>query len=145
MTDWTNLDRAFTLPATVTDTKLRELYEYLRARLREEAEGAELSVMQILQGERSIGLYVRGRQAEAAEYGSPGGFAHLSQEKDYWSAWDSAASRFTDLVRKYKPKAAEGMSEEQVRDVVMAVLGEVGDPELRLALQDRFADALSEA
>lgn len=143
--DWAHLDRAFTLPETVTDTKLRELYEYLRERLRQEAQAADLSVMQILQGERSIGLYIRGRQAEAAEYGQPGAFAHLSQEKDFWSAWDTAATRFTELVRRSRP-AAEGdggLTPAQVHSVFMAVLAQVGDEELRIALQDKFADALA--
>jgi hypothetical protein len=143
-TDWANLDRAFTLPSTVTDAKLRELYEYLRERLRQEAQAADLSVMQILQGERSIGLYIRGRQAEAAEYGQPGAFAHLSQEKDFWSAWDTAATRFTELVRRARPQGGgEGLTPAQVHSVFMAVLGQVGDEELRIALQDKFADALA--
>lgn len=144
MADWTNLDRAFQLPDTVTDAKLRELYEFLRERLRAEAEGTDLSIMQILQGERSIGLYIRGRQAEQAAYGEAGGFAHLSQEKDYWSAWDAAASRFTELVRKGKmTPVAGGLTPQQVRDVFMAVLATVSDPAMRAELQDKFADALS--
>jgi hypothetical protein len=42
---------------------------------------------------------------------------------------------------KSRPRQ-DGLSPERVRDVFLAVLGEVSDGRLRAALQDKFVEAL---
>jgi hypothetical protein len=46
---------------------------------------------------------------------------------------------------KSRPRADAGLAPETVRDLVLAVLGEVRDPGLRATLQDKLVEALAAA
>ena len=60
-------------------------------------------------------------------------------------AWEQIAKTWDDVRMKRRPRVDAGLAPEAVRDLVLAVLGEVRDPGLRASLQDKLVEALAAA
>lgn len=142
--DWAKFDNLFRCPDSVTDEDLRVAYEELYAVAKRECEGLDLSAAQIMRTSVMLGWYFKHQQTSRVPYGEKTGYAHPSQEKDALLAWESIARSWDEVRRKAQP-AAGGMSPEKVRDIFVAVLGQVDDAGLRAVLQDAFVEALSAA
>jgi hypothetical protein len=143
--DLRDLDWAFTLPETVTADDLRQGYEVLVQRCRDESSHLPMSTLQQLRIERTLYQYIRIRQAERLEYGAPGGFASPGQEKDVNALWVQLSRDFDDILAKHKPTDREGVFAE-VKAVILSTLRDaVTDAAERQRLVGRFADALEAA
>jgi hypothetical protein len=140
--DWSDLDFAFARPESVTDKDLVTGYESLLKRLRDEAEGLDISTAQILRGSIVIGWFVKHQQTSRRLYGDPGAYAHPGQEKDAIMSWREVAKDWDEVLRKAKAAlaAVNGIPVEAVQAAIIGVLEKV-DEETRVVLQAEFADA----
>jgi hypothetical protein len=144
-TDWDKFDSLFTCPKSVADADLRGGYEEFYATARAECTGLDMSAAQIMRTSVMLNWFFKHQQTSRQGYGTDDGYAHPGQEKDAILAWEQIAKTWDDVRLKSKPREASGMSPEKVRDVFLAVLGEVDSPALRAALQDKFVEALQGA
>lgn len=144
MTDWSKFDALFTCPDAVKDRDLRDSYEQLYARAKDECEGLDMSSAQIMRTSVMLAWYYKHLQTSRVTYGDKGGYQHPGQEKDALLAWEQIARGWDDVRQRSKPRS-DGLAPERIRDVFVAVLAEVEDPGLRAVLQDRFVEALSAA
>ena len=142
MTDWAKFDALFACPASVTDQDLRTGYEEFYVRAKAECEGLDMSSAQIMRTSIMLGWYFKHLQTSRLGYGDKGGYQHPGQEKDAILAWEQIARGWDDTRSKSRPRT-EGLAPQTVRDIFLAVLGEVDDPGLRALLQDKFVEALS--
>ena len=140
--DWTDLDFAFARPESVTDEDLVAGYEALLKRLRDEAEGLDISTAQILRGSIVIGWFVKHQQTSRRLYGDKGAYAHPGQEKDAIMSWREVAKDWDDVLRRAKQAlaAVNGIPVEAVKDAIVTVLEKV-DEQSRIILQAEFAEA----
>lgn len=143
--DWTKFDALFTCPASVKDGDLRTGYEEFYATARSECEGLDMSAAQIMRTSVMLNWFFKHQQTSRKGYGEDDGYQHPGQEKDAILAWEQIAKTWDDVRMKSRPKAADGLSPEQVRDIFLRVLGGVDDPAVRAVLQDRFVEALQAA
>jgi hypothetical protein len=142
VTDWTKFDALFTCPEAVTDQDLRDSYQQLYVQAKEECEGLEMSSAQIMRTSVMLAWYYKHQQTSRVGYGDKGGYQHPGQEKDALLAWEQIARGWDDVRTKSRPRA-DGLPPEKVRDIFLAVLGEIDEPGLRAVLQDKFVEALS--
>jgi hypothetical protein len=142
--NWDKFDGLFTCPASVTDVDLRSSYEEFYATARRECEGLDMSAAQIMRTSVMLNWFFKHQQTSRKGYGTDDGYQHPGQEKDAILAWEQIAKTWDDVRMKSRPRV-EGLSPERVRDVFLAVLGEVHDAGLRALLQDKFVDALAAA
>lgn len=145
MADWAKFDALFTCPASVTDGDLRTGYEEFYATARAECEGLDMSAAQIMRTSVMLNWFFKHQQTSRKGYGDKDGYQHPGQEKDAILAWEQIARTWDDVRLKSKPRAVSGLSPEAVRDIFLAVLGEVPEPGLRAVLQDKFVEALAGA
>jgi hypothetical protein len=143
-TDWAKFDALFACPASVKDEDLRVGYEEFYVKAKAECEGLDMSSAQIMRTSVMLGWYFKHLQTSRIGYGEPGGYVHPGQEKDAILAWEQIARGWDDARQKSRPRI-EGLAPAQVRDIFLAVLGEVDEPGLRALLQDKFVEALSAA
>jgi hypothetical protein len=140
--DWSDLDFAFARPESVTDQDLITGYEALLKRLRDEAEGLDISTAQILRGSIVIGWFVKHQQTSRKLYGDQGAYAHPGQEKDAIMSWREVARDWDEVLRRAKQALAttNGIPVEAVKQAIIGVLEKV-DEDARIILQAEFADA----
>ncbi len=139
-----DLDAAFTLPDSVDDPTLRQLYEVLVARMRAEARHLPMNTVQQLLIERIAFNYIVLR---AKEGGQLGGFAHASIQKDYNTFWLSMTSEFNRLLGKVEPLSnadKKGFLRE-IQAIIVKTLDTVDDPKVRSGLFEKLAAAFQEA
>lgn len=141
---WDKFDSLFACPASVSDEDLKVAYEQMYLAAKRGCEGLDLSAAQIMRTSVMLGWYFKHQQTSRITYGDRGGYVHPGQEKDAILAWEAVANHWDEVRRKAQP-ATSGMRPEQVRDIFLAVLGKVDDPQLRAELQDCFVEALSAA
>jgi hypothetical protein len=139
--DFTDLDWAFTCPASVTDDDLRAGYEILCNRFRSEGAHLPLNTAYQLLIERTVTAYVKAKQAERRQYGERGGYQHAGQEKDYNGYLNGLLHEVNEVLRKHHPGADREFTLAQVKDVLLGVMAEIPDPAVRDDLSRRFADA----
>lgn len=144
MADFTDLDWAFTCPASVTDDDLRAGYEVLTARFRAEGAHLPLATAWQLLIERTVTAYVKTKQAERREYGADGGFASAGQEKDYNGYLNGLLHEVNEILRKHYPTADRDLTLQQVREVILEVVRELPDRQTRDEVARRFATAFEE-
>jgi hypothetical protein len=139
--DFTDLDWAFTCPASVTDEDLRAGYEILVARFRSEGEHLPLNTAWQLLIERTVTAYVKVKQAERKQYKQAGGFEHAGQEKDYNGYVNGLLHEVNEVLRKNYPSADRDLTLAQVKDVILEVMGAIPEKEVRDRLASQFATA----
>lgn len=144
MADFTDLDWAFSCPASVTDEDLRGGYEILVARFRREGEHLPLDTAYQLIVERVTTMYVKAKQTERREYGKEGGFEHAGQEKDFNIFVLKLLHEVNEVLREYRPAADRELTLEQVKEVILSVMGSVSDPVIRDGLARQFAVAFEQ-
>ena len=144
MADFTDLDWAFACPASVTDDDLRAGYEILVARFRGEGAHLPLNTAFQLLIERMINSYIKLKQAERRQYKAAGGFEHAGQEKDYNVFVQGMLHEVNDMLRKNHPTADKEFVLQQVKDVILAVMGGIPDRGVRDDLANRFAVAFEQ-
>jgi hypothetical protein len=142
---WDKYDALFHCPDSVTDEDLRTGYQAFYATCRRECEGLDLSAAQVMRTSILLGWFFKHQQTSRKGYGEDDGYQHPGQEKDAILAWEAIAKTWDDVRLKSKRNEQSGLSPEKVRDVVLAVLGEVPDGQLRAVLQDKFVEVLAAA
>jgi hypothetical protein len=126
----------------VTDPDLRTGYEEFYATARRELDGLDMSAAQIMRTSVMLNWFFKHQQTSRKGYGTDDGYQHPGQEKDAILAWEQIAKTWDDVRLKSRPRET-GLPPERVRDVFLAVLGEVRDPQQRALLQDKFIEALA--
>lgn len=97
-----DLDGIFTLPESVDDPALRQMYEVLVIRLRRDLHEALVkapSTIQLLVAERTAMNYILIKNAERHAIGSTGGFAHFTAAKEFNAFWMSLAETLNKMMR----------------------------------------------
>jgi len=144
MADFTDLDWAFTCPASVTDDDLRSGYEILTARFRAEGDHLPLNTAWQLLIERTVTAYIKTKQAERRKYGEAGGFQSPGQEKDYNSYLSSMLHEVNEVLRRNYPTADRDLTLAQVKDVILEVMRAIPDRGTRDTLARQFAVAFEQ-
>jgi hypothetical protein len=144
MADFRDLDWAFTCPASVTDEDLRSGYEVLVARFRGEGAHLPLNTAFQLLIERTISSYIKLKQTERRKYKAAGGFQHAGQEKDYNVFVQGMLHEVNEMLRKNHPTADRDFVLQQVREVILGVMGGIPDTGVRDDLARRFAVAFEQ-
>lgn len=141
-----SLDAAFELPDVVTDPKLRQLYEILVARMRDEAKHLPMTTIQQLLIERIAFNYIVLR---AKERGELGGFSHANIQKDYNTFWLQMTAEFNKLLGKSgEPLSGlekKALFKEMQQLIVKTIAETVQDPRARQAVLTNLADAFTQA
>ena len=144
MADFTDLDWAFTCPASVTDDDLRLGYEVLTSRFRDEGAHLPLNTAWQLLIERTVTAYIKTKQAERKPYGKPGGFQTPGQEKEYNAYLSSMLHEVNEVLRRNYPGADREITLAQVKDVILSVFADLTDKGVRDDLARRFAVAFEQ-
>lgn len=137
--DITALDDAFMLPDTITDQKLRNLYEVLVARMRDEAKHLPMNTVQQLLIERIAYNYIILRTKEKGELG---GFGSTSVQKDFNTFWLSMTQEFNRMLGKGgEPLSAAERKTllREMQSIIVSTVSTVADPRTRGALLETFA------
>lgn len=135
-----SLDRAFDLPEEVCpDPKLRELYEVLVARMRDEGKNLVLSTVNLLLIERIAFNYIVLRMKEQHAVGSKEGFASASVQKDYNTFWLAMTREFNAMVSRANKTDRTAIFGE-LQDIILKVSKVIEDKNVR----DAFLIALSD-
>jgi hypothetical protein len=140
-----DLDWAFTCPASVTDDDLRAGYEVLVARFRREGDHLPLNTAFQLLIERTVNAYVKVKQVERKKYKAAGGFEHPGQEKDFNVFVMGMLREVNETLRKNHPTADRELTLTQVKDVILAVMRDIPEREVRDDLSRRFATAFEQS
>jgi hypothetical protein len=143
--NWDKFDGLFSCPTSVEDQDLRRGYEEFYATVRRECDGLDMSAAQIMRTSAMLNWFFKHQQTSRRGYGTDDGYQHPGQEKDALLAWEQIAKTWDDVRLKSKARDAGGLSPEKVRDVFLAVLGEVPDGGLRALLQDKLVEVLATA
>lgn len=132
------MDEAFTLPDSVTDPKLRALYEVLVARLRQEAEHLPMNTVQQLLIERIAYNYIVLRSKERGELG---GFAHSAIQKDFNTFWLSMTQEFNRMLGKVEGIGAADRKSllKDMQKIIVETVSTVSDPKVRTDLLEKMA------
>lgn len=141
--DWDKYDALFTCPASVTDEDLRAGYEEFYATARTECDGLDMSAAQVMRTSIMLNWFFKHQATSRKGYGTDEGYQHPGQEKDAILAWEAIAKTWDDVRLKSRARDVGGLAPEKVRDIFLAVLGEVDSPALRAVLQDKFVEALA--
>jgi hypothetical protein len=142
--DWSNLDGAFYLPDAIDDTRLRDLYEVLIARMRHEAKDLPMNTVQQLLIERIAYNYIILRVKET---GDLGGFATTAAQKDFNTFWLSMTQEFNRMLSKAETMTGnerKTMLREVQRLIVTSVNQAVTDPRTRSNLLTSMASAFEQ-
>lgn len=140
-----DLDYAFELTDTVTDEKLRQLYEVIVHRMREEARHLPMGTVQQLLIERIAANYIILRSKERGELG---GFQHAGAQKDYNSFWLSMTAEFNRMLGKSENMSGgekKTLKAEMARIFIESVTATVADPAIRSEVLTRMAAAVETA
>ncbi len=136
-----DLDAAFHLPDTVGDQNLRNLYEVIVHRMREEAKDLPMNTVQQLLIERIANNYVFMR---SRENGDNGGFATASAQKEYNNFWLSMTQEFNRMLGKAEALSVvdrKRLLQDIQQLIVQTVNGSVHDPKTRSDLLVNMATA----
>jgi hypothetical protein len=143
--DLTALDGAFELPDTITDPKLRGLYEVLVSRMRDEAKHLPMNTVQQLLIERIAYNYIVLRAKERGEFG---GFGSTSVQKDFNTFWLSMTQEFNRMLGKGGEPMSATERKALLRDmqqIIVSTVSTVADPKTRGALLETFASNFEKA
>jgi hypothetical protein len=139
------LDKAFDLPEEIcSDRDLRELYEIIVARLRNEVSRLGVSTLRELLIERIATNYIILKLRERTKLGAAGGFQHASQQKDYNLFWLQAAKELNTIIMGSSKSERDKILTE-VRDIVVSTLEQVADVGVRTELVGKFSEAFDRA
>ncbi len=116
--DYASLDVVFTLPDTIDDPRLREMYEIIVTRLRHEAANCEMTTVQQLLIERIAYNYVVLRWHE-----SNNTFSHTTAQKEFNSFWLSMTQEFNKQLRATDTEFRRALL-AQVAEVIKTTLDE---------------------
>jgi hypothetical protein len=133
------LDDAFHLPDTITDVRLRRLYEVLVFRMRAEARDLPMNTVQQLLIERIASNYVYMRDKE-----NSGQFASPASQKDFNTFWLSMTQEFNRMLTKADTLSGNdkrNLLRDVQRTILATVNGSVQDPKTRAALLRNMAAA----
>lgn len=136
-----DLDTAFELPDHIEDVKLRQLYEVLVHRMRDEARNLPMNTVQQLLIERIAYNYIVLRSKERGELG---GFAHANVQKDFNAFWLSMTQEFNRMLGKTENMNANErkiLLREIQQVIVTTVSSSVSDPKTRSDLLSNMAAA----
>jgi hypothetical protein len=130
------LQRIFTLPAHIAeDAELSTVYRASVSRMRDEARGVPMSTVQNFLIERIAFSYVQMLYRERN-----GQYRRPNEQKDATALWLSMTQEFNRTLEKSQEKVKEAVL-SQVEDVIVAVIGQINDPEDRAkALSKLSAD-----
>ncbi len=139
-----DLDGAFELPDEINDPKLRNLYEVLVHRMRNEAKHLPMNTVQQLLIERIAYNYIVLRAKEA---GKMGGFSTAVAQKDYNTFWLSMTAEFNRLLTKAETMNSADRKSllREVQTIIVSTVADVVDPHTRSDLLDKFATAFQDA
>ncbi len=138
--DLTSLDAIFDLPETLfSDPKLRQVYEVLIHRMKDEAKGCPSESSQILLMERAATTYVTLKQWEKDGKFSP------SQHKTYSEFFLSLMGEFNRSLKKKTPEQTRIEVLNEVKDIIVGTVGKIKDPKLREVLSAKFLEAFETA
>lgn len=143
--DWSDLDTLFSCPDSVTDEKLRELYEVLVARLRTEMTTIEPNTGQLIQASLMTGWAVKHMSTSKAVYGEKSGYQHPGQEKDAILALEAIIRDWNDNLLKSRiarDRVTQGIPVKVVQEVLAGALSGL-DQEARMPIISAIADGLS--
>lgn len=139
--DFATLDAAFTLPDHIDDIRMRELYEILISRMREEAKDLPMNTVQQLLIERIAYNYIVMREKER---GLLGGFATTNSQRDFNSFWLSMTQEFNRMLTKTEVMTGQERK-ALLREVQQLILNTVNhavtDPRTRSSLLTSMASA----
>lgn len=144
--DWTDLDELFSCPASVTDEKLRGLYEALYARVKAELNSIELTTGQLIQASLMTGWTVKHLQTTRRQYSDKNGYQHPGQEKDAIMALESIIRDWNDTIlkaRSQRDRGLQGIPVEVVQQALAQALAKL-DQEIRLPIISELATVLSD-
>lgn len=139
--DLAALDDAFHLPESVTDLRMRRLYEVLVARMRSEASELPMNTVQQLLIERIAYNYVHMRERES---GAQGGFATANAHKDFNTFWLSMTQEFNRMLTKTEQLSGADRKQllKQVQQLILQTVDKsVSDPKTRSNLLVNMAAA----
>lgn len=139
-----DLDAAFELPDVVTDPKLRELYEVLVFRMRQEARHLPMNTVQQLLIERIAYNYIVLRSKERGELG---GFGTANIQKDYNSFWLGMTSEFNRLLGKSEAMSGSDRKAllKDIQSIIVQTVATVEDESVRAHLLEQMATAFEKA
>lgn len=142
--DFADLDYAFELSDSVTDPKMRELYENLVQRMRVESRGVPMTGVQQLLIERIASNYIF---MKIREQRSPaeGGYATPAAHKDAVTFWLAMTEAFNKTLKQKLPEAVKKEIFEEVKTVIFESLEPMKDARAKQAIVDRFSAALAKA
>lgn len=135
--DYASLDVVFTLPDAIDDPRLREMYEIIVARLRREAEHAEMTTVQQLLIERIAYNYVVLRWHEANST-----FSHTTAQKEFNSFWLSMTQEFNKQLRSTDSEFRRALL-AQVAEVIKDTLQQYA-PETAAVILPKLAVAFDQ-
>jgi hypothetical protein len=139
--DFAALDTAFTLPEHIEDPKLRELYEVLITRMREEAKDLPMNTVQQLLIERIAYNYIVMREKER---GALGGFNSTNAQRDFNTFWLSMTQEFNRMLTKAEVLSGterKALLREVQQLILHTVNHSVTDPRMRSSLLTSMATA----
>lgn len=143
---WADLDELFTCPDSVTDQKLRELYQALYARIVRELDAVEISTAQAIQGSLMMSWTVKHMQTSRKAYAHAEGYASPGQEKDAIMALEGILRDWNDIMHKarvHRDRNRAGVPVEVLQQVLQSVLSRL-PPDDRIPIVSDIAAALSE-
>jgi hypothetical protein len=139
--DFAPLDGAFYLPDHIDNPPLRELYEVIVARMRNEAKDLPMNTVQQLLIERIAYNYVVMREKER---GALGGFNTTAVQKDFNTFWLSMTQEFNRMLVKSEALTGHERKEllREIQQVIFRSVNEaVSDPRTRSNLLSSMATA----
>lgn len=135
--NYTDLDAAFTLPEVIEEPALRELYEVLVHRMRQEASHLPMSTVQQLLIERIAYNYIVLRWYEMRSL-----FAHTTAQKEFNTFWLSMTQEFNRQLRAQDEAARTALIKQIFTIITETLAGE--DQSVAARIRARFSSALSE-
>lgn len=133
--DLAALDDAYELPETITNPKLRRLYEVMVARMRDEAKHLPMNTIQQLLIERICYCYVVMRDREA---GNQGGVGSVASQKDFHTLWLTMTAEFNRMLGKDNGTDRKALLQD-IQKVIFETLATVPDTKMRSDLLHRMA------
>ncbi len=139
-----SLDGAFELPEQISDPKLRELYEVLIFRMRNEAKHLPMNTVQQLLIERIAYNYIVLRSKERGELG---GFNNSSIQKDFNTFWLSMTAEFNRMLGKSDPMSSNERKTlmREMQEIIMSTVSTISDPQVRADVLEKMAAAFEQS
>lgn len=139
--DVRTVDYLYVLPERVTeDADLRALYEVLVHRYLREVNHLPLPTMAYVLIERIVLYYITMRERER----SGNGYGGPVQEKSFKQNWLALVQEFNKMVQASDQKKHQKMLENVV-NLILSILEDVKDDELKAKLTTQFVSAFQEA